>query len=67
MGKNWIHLREGAGSDADATNDVLVSTSTTSQVKAGDGATVKCFIRTDKHLGAGQVYKLHVEEARVRA
>ena len=26
LGKNWIHLRDGSGSAADNTNDVLVTT-----------------------------------------
>jgi hypothetical protein len=61
MGKNWIHLRDGTGSAAQQTNDVLVTT--TEQAKVGDIVTVKGVVRTDKDLGSGYSYKVIVEEA----
>lgn len=61
MGKNWIHLRDGTGSAADQTNDVLVTTA--EQAKVGDIVTVKGVVRTDKNLGSGYSYKVIVEEA----
>jgi hypothetical protein len=61
MGKNWIHLRDGSGSAADSTNDVLVTT--TQQAKAGDVLTVKGVVRTDKDFGSGYAYKVLIEEA----
>jgi len=61
MGKNWIHLRDGSGSVANNTNDVLVTT--TSQVKTGDIVTVKGVVRTDKDFGSGYSYKVLIEEA----
>ena len=61
MGKNWIHLRDGSGSAADNSNDVLVTT--TSEAKAGDVVTVKGVVRTDKDFGAGYSYKVLIEEA----
>jgi DNA/RNA endonuclease YhcR with UshA esterase domain len=61
MGKNWIHLRDGSGSAADNSNDVLVTT--TSPAKAGDIVTVKGVVRTDKDFGAGYSYKVVIEEA----
>jgi DNA/RNA endonuclease YhcR with UshA esterase domain len=61
MGKNWIHLRDGSGSAADNTNDVLVTT--TSQAKAGDVVTVKGIVHTDKDFGSGYAYKVLIEEA----
>ena len=61
MGKNWIHLRDGSGSAADSTNDVLVTT--LQQAKAGDVLTVKGVVRTDKDFGSGYSYKVLIEEA----
>jgi hypothetical protein len=64
MGKNWIHLRDGSGSAADQTNDMLVTT--TEEAKLGDIVTAKGVVRTDKDFGAGYTYKALVEEAKLQ-
>ena len=64
MGKNWIHLRDGTGSAADKTNDVLVTTA--DEAKVGDVVTLKGVVRTDRDLGAGYFYKVLVEEAKLQ-
>ena len=61
MGKNWIHLRDGSGSAANDTNDILVTTS--SQAKVGDVVTVKGTVRIDKDFGSGYAYKVLIEDA----
>ncbi len=61
MGKNWIHLRDGSGSPADDTNDILVTTS--GQAKVGDIVTVKGTVRTDRDFGAGYAYRVLIEDA----
>ena len=61
MGKNWIHLRDGTGSSARNTNDLLVTT--TEQAKVGDVLTVKGVLHTDKDFSLGYSYKALVEEA----
>jgi hypothetical protein len=61
MGKNWIHLRDGSGSAADNTNDILVTTA--DQAKIGDIVLIKGVVRTDKDFGSGYAYKVLVEEA----
>jgi hypothetical protein len=61
MGKNWIHLRDGTGSEKSANNDVLVTT--TNQAKPGDLVTVKGVVRTDKDFGSGYAYKVMIEDA----
>jgi len=61
MGKNWIHLRDGSGSAADDTNDILVTSA--GDTKVGDIVTVKGTIRTDKDFGSGYAYKVLIEEA----
>ncbi|MEO8653247.1 MAG: nucleotide-binding protein [Ramlibacter sp.] len=64
MGKNWVHLRDGTGSAADQTNDMLVTT--TEEAKVGDIVTAKGVVRTDKDFGAGYTYKALVEEAKLQ-
>jgi len=61
MGKNWIHLRDGSGSEVNGTNDILVTT--TNPAKIGDIVSVKGVIHTDKDFGAGYSYKVLIEEA----
>jgi len=61
MGKNWIHLRDGSGSAADETNDILVTT--TNDANLGDVVTVKGIVHNDKDFGAGYAYKVLIEEA----
>ena len=64
MGKNWIHLRDGSGADADNSNDVLVTT--LSQAKVGDVVTVTGVVRTNKDFGSGYAYKVLIEDAKVQ-
>ena len=61
MGKNWVHLRDGSGSAADDSNDILVST--LNPAKVGDIVTAKGIVRTDRDFGAGYAYKVMIEEA----
>src|SRR6185295_16120044 len=61
MGRNWIHLRDGSGSAADGTNDVLVTS--LNEVKVGEIVTMHGIVRTDRDFGAGYSYKVLVEEA----
>lgn len=65
MGKNWVHLRDGTGSQANNTNDILVTTM--SQAKVGDVVTVKGIVHADKDFGAGYSYKVLIEEATLTA
>ena len=62
MNKNWVHLRDGSGTDADKTNDILVTTM--AEVKPGDIVTFSGTVRTDKDFGAGYVYKVMVEDGK---
>lgn len=61
MGKNWVHLRDGSGSAASGTNDILVTTMGTAKV--GDVVTAKGIVHTNKDFGAGYSYKVLIEEA----
>ncbi len=64
MGKNWIHLRDGTGSATDNSNDILVTSSAKAQV--GDVVTVTGTVRIDKDFGAGYVYKVLIDEAKLQ-
>lgn len=61
LGLNWIHLRDGSGSAADNTNDLVVTTK--EQAKIGDVVVANGVVHTDKDLGSGYSYKVLVEEA----
>ena len=61
LGKNWIHVRDGTGTEADGTNDVLVTSQ--AETKVGDVVLVKGIVRTDVDLGSGYAYRVLVEEA----
>ncbi len=62
--KNWVHLRDGSGSAADNTNDILVTTNDKANV--GDIVTVKGIVHIDKDLGMGYSYKVLIEEAKLQ-
>lgn len=61
MGKNWVHLRDGSGSAADGSNDILATTS--SKTRVGDVVTAQGFVRINKDFGAGYSYKVLIEDA----
>ena len=60
MGKNWIHLRDGSGSAADNSNDILVTSK--DEAKVGDVVIAKGIVKTDVDLGSGYAYKVLVED-----
>ena len=61
MDKNWVHLRDGSGSAAAGTDDILVTTK--DRTKVGDIVTAKGTVRANKDFGAGYAYKVIIEEA----
>lgn len=63
MGKNWIHLQDGSGDAAQGTNDMTVTSG--DQAATGATITVKGTVRTGKDFGAGYVYPVLVEDARI--
>ena len=64
MGKNWLHLRDGSGSEAKGSNDILVTSA--QAAKVGDLVTVQGTVRTNKDFGAGYVYQVLVEDAKLQ-
>lgn len=64
MNKNWVHLRDGSGTEAAGNHDILVTTSASTQV--GDVLTVSGTVRANKDFGAGYSYKVLIEEATLK-
>lgn len=64
MGKNWVHLRDGSGSAADGSNDILVTTM--ASTKVGDVVTIQGIVRADKDFGSGYAYQVLIEEATIK-
>lgn len=63
MGRNWVHLRDGSGSAADASDDILVTTGDTTKV--GDVVTAQGVVRTNQDFGAGYAYRVMIEHAKL--
>lgn len=61
MGKNWIHIQDGTGTQAKA-NHNLVCTSN-EMVKVGDVVTMSGTLAKDKDFGGGYKYSAIVENA----
>jgi len=64
MGKNWIHIQDGSGSEAKKTHN-LVCTSTTDVGDIGDVVTVTGTLIKDRDFGAGYKYPVIIEDAKI--
>ena len=62
MGRNWIHLRDGSGTEG-KDNDLVVTTNDNAGV--GDVVVVKGVVHNDRDFGAGYSYAVIVEEAKL--
>ncbi|MDD3789448.1 MAG: hypothetical protein PHO94_12245, partial [Petrimonas sp.] len=60
MGKNWIHIQDGSGSEG--TNDIIF-TSATQSATVGDHIVATGTVAIDKDFGYGYFYPVIVEEA----
>ena len=65
LGVNWIHLQDGTGKTGDGSNDVTVTTAQDVPVKPGDTIVATGTVGIDKDVGAGYVYPVIVENARI--
>jgi hypothetical protein len=63
MGKNWIHLQDGSGSEEKKDYDITVTTMDMPSV--GDTVTVTGTAHSNRDFGAGYKYDMIVEDARV--
>ncbi|MBM3864303.1 MAG: nucleotide-binding protein [Verrucomicrobia bacterium] len=62
LGRNWLHIRDGSGTEG---NNNLTVTST-GQAKVGDLVVVTGRLAVDKDFGSGYRYALLVEEAKLK-
>ncbi len=60
MGRNFLHLQDGSGSEAAGNNDLTVTSHETAEV--GDEVTVLGIVVLDHDFGSGYRYPLMVEE-----
>ncbi|OGR05409.1 MAG: hypothetical protein A2520_04705 [Deltaproteobacteria bacterium RIFOXYD12_FULL_53_23] len=63
LGKNWLHLQDGTGSQATGTNDLMVTTDSVPGL--GDVVTIKGNLSRDRDFGAGYRYDVIIEGAEV--
>lgn len=63
MGMNWIHLQDGSGNATKGTHDVTAISNDVTAV--GDTVTVTGTVRLNKDFGAGYVYPLVIDGAKV--
>ena len=61
MGRNWIHIQDGSGSQG--SNDLTVTTDATATV--GDLVVIRGKLKTDQDFGHGYKYAVLIEEAKV--
>jgi hypothetical protein len=64
LDRNWVHLRDGSGSAANASNDLLVTTM--QAAKVGDVVTVSGVVKTNADYGSGYSYPVVVEGASLK-
>jgi hypothetical protein len=61
MGKNWLHLQDGSGSEG--TNDLTVTTTAMAQV--GDQVLVNGTVSVNRDFGYGYTYEVLLEDAEI--
>lgn len=61
MGKNWIHVQDGSGNQANKTHDLVITSS--EMPDKGEVVTVKGVLSANKDFGSGYKYEALVEEA----
>ncbi len=64
MGKNWLHIQDGTGNEAERTHDLVVTTSLDLEADL-DIVTVQGVLAANKDFGAGYVYAVIVEDATI--
>ncbi len=63
MGKNWLHLQDGTGSQEAGNSDLTITTQDTANV--GDTVLVSGSLSTDVNFGAGYTYPLIIQDAKI--
>ena len=62
MGKDWVHLQDGSGTEG--TNDIIATAVMGSTVQVGDKVTTDGVIKTDVDLGYGYKFPIIIDEAK---
>lgn len=62
MGKDWVHLSDGTGSETHETNDLTLTTQS-ADMYIGENVTAKGKLVKNKDFGSGYFYKVIIEEA----
>ncbi len=62
MGRNWLHIRDGSGSEG--SNDLTVTTA--DMAKLGDLVVIRGTLKTNQDFGHGYSYEILVEQAKVQ-
>jgi hypothetical protein len=63
MGKNWLHIRDGSGSEEKGDNDLTITTAM--PAKLGDTVLVTGNVSTNRDFGAGYKYRVILEDAKL--
>ena len=63
LGTNWLHIQDGSGNAADASNDLTITSGAPAAV--GDTVVVTGNVVLDKDFGSGYSYPVLVEDASV--
>jgi hypothetical protein len=64
MGKNWIHIQDGTGSEKKKTHN-LVCTSKSDIADVGDVVTITGTLIKDRDFGSGYKYPVIIEDAKI--
>jgi hypothetical protein len=64
MGRNWIHIQDGTGSQANKNHDLVCTSKEKAEV--GDVVTVSGVLAKDKDFGGGYKYSAIVEESTIK-
>ena len=64
LDRNWLHVRDGTGSDSGKNNDLVVTTKDTPTV--GNTVLIEGLVATNKDFGAGYTYAVLVEQASIK-
>lgn len=63
MGKNWIHIQDGTGSEKNKNHNLVCTSSQMADV--GDVITVSGKLKKDKDFGAGYKYNVIIEDSKI--
>ncbi len=63
LGKNWIHIQDGSGNEANSNFDMTLTT--TGKANVGDVIVIEGILQKDVDFGSGYKYDLIIQEASI--